>query len=97
MSSIKVTYEDLAAQAKSLRDGQADAEAILTKLQGQISALVQDGFVTEKASGAFDATYQQFTKGATQTIDALNDLASFLDKSVQALTSTDEQLASAIK
>jgi len=97
MSSIKVTYEDLSNQAKALRDGQSDAEAILTKLQGQIAALVQEGFVTEKASGAFDATYQEFTKGATQTLDALNDLAGFLDSSVQALTSTDEQLANAIK
>lgn len=97
MSSIKVTYEDLSNQAKQLRDGQSDAEAILTKLQGQISALVQEGFVTEKASGAFDATYKEFTKGATQTIDALNDLAGFLESSVQALASTDEQLANAIK
>lgn len=97
MSSLKVSYEDLATQSRALRDGQAEAEAILNKLRGQISALVNEGFVTQKASGAFDATFQEFTRGATQTLEALNGLAGFLDKSVEALASTDEQLASALR
>lgn len=97
MGSIKVTYEDLSTNAKALRDGQRDAEAILTKLKGQIDALVRDGFVTEKASGAFETTYESYNKGATETIQALDGLATFLEKSVEALTSTDDELAKALK
>lgn len=97
MGSIKVSYDDLATNAKSLRDGQKDAEAILTKLKGQIDALVSDGFVTEKASGAFQETYENYNKGAKETIQALDGLATFLEKSAEAMQSTDEELAKALK
>jgi WXG100 family type VII secretion target len=95
--AIKVSYEELATQAKSLRDGYTDAESLLSRLGGQIGGLVTSGFMTDKASGEFERTYEEFQKGATKALDALNGLATFLDKTVETLQSTDEQLAGALK
>ena len=97
MSSINVSYEDLATGAKTLRDGQKEVESTLGKLKSYIDGLVANGFVTEKASGAFEETYTSYNKGATETIQALDGLATFLEKTAQALGSTDEELAKALK
>ena len=97
MASIKVSYEDLASGAKTLRDGQKEAEAILGKLKSYIEGLVADGFVTEKASVAFEDTYTNYNKGATETIQALDGLATFLEKTAEAMGSTDTELANALK
>ena len=61
---------------------------------GDCAQLVQDGFTTTRASGAFDASYTEFTTGATKTVQGIEGMASFLEKAAQALQSTDEQLAS---
>jgi WXG100 family type VII secretion target len=97
MGSIKVSYEDLDAGAKTLRDGQKEVEAILGRLKTYINGLVQDGFVTEKSSVAFSETYESYNKGAGETIAALDGLATFLEKTAEALGSTDTELANALK
>ena len=97
MGSIKVSYEDLATGAKVLRDGQKEVEAVLGKLKSHIEGLVSDGFVTEKSSVAFEDTYTSYNKGATETIQAIDGLATFLEKTAEALGSTDTELANALK
>ncbi len=97
MGSIKVSYEELGSGSKTLRDGQKELETILGRLQTYISGLVQDGFVTEKSSVAFDEVYGAYNKGAAETIAALEGLATFLDKTAEALGSTDDELAKALK
>jgi len=77
-----------------LRAGQAEIEANLQKLRQRVQQLVQDGFTTSRASGAFDASYNEFSTGAQKTIQGIDGMATFLDKAAQALQSTDEQLAS---
>ena len=47
-----------------------------------------------RASGAFDASYQEFTQGAAKTVQGIEGMATFLDKASEALRTTDEQLAS---
>jgi WXG100 family type VII secretion target len=94
MSDIRVSYDQISQSASELRAGQAEIEANLQKLRQRVQQLVQDGFTTSRASGAFDASYNEFSTGAQKTIQGIDGMATFLDKAAQALQSTDEQLAS---
>lgn len=96
MANLNVTYDQMSSAAGRLRAGQSDLEATLQNLREQVAQLVQDGFTTTRASGAFDASYSEFTSGANKTIGGIEGMASFLEKAAQALQSTDEQLASQI-
>lgn len=55
------------------------------------------GQQTDKASGAFQTSYDEFTTGATKTIQGLEGLSSFLKSSADAFSQVDQQLSSAIK
>ena len=94
MSDIRVSYDQISQSASELRAGQAEIEANLQKLRQRVQQLVQDGFTTSRASGAFDASYNEFSTGAQKTVQGIDGMATFLDKAAQALQTTDEQLAS---
>lgn len=96
MSDMNVTYADLHDAATKLRSGMDDLQHKLTQLQSFIQGLVGSGFVTDQASGAFNDTYQNFTRGATQTVGALEQLGGFLDSAASALQDTDSSLAKSI-
>lgn len=97
MANLNVTYAEMNSAAARLRAGQADLESKLNDLRQQVAALVQNGFTTSSASGAFDESYQKFTTGAQQTVAGIEGMAMFLNKAAEAMQSTDEQLAAAIR
>ena len=94
MANLNVTYDQMSQSAGRLRNGQQEIEANLQNLRQLVAQLVQDGFTTTRASGAFDASYQEFTQGAAKTVQGIEGMATFLDKAAEALRTTDEQLAS---
>lgn len=94
MANLNVTYDQMSQAAGRLRNGQAEIEANLQSLRQLVAQLVQDGFTTTRASGAFDSSYQEFTQGAAKTVQGIEGMATFLDKASEALRTTDEQLAS---
>lgn len=96
MANMNVTYDQMHSAAGRLRAGQAEIEANLQRLRQLVAQLVQDGFTTTRASGAFDASYNEFSTGATKTVQGIEGMATFLDKAAEALRTTDEQLASQI-
>lgn len=96
VSNLNVSYGELNAKADQLISGRDEINATLTKLQGQINALVSQGFTTDKASGAFADAYTRFTSGASNTIGGLNDLALFLKSTATTLGEVDSQIASRI-
>ena len=93
MANLNVTYDQMQSAATRLRNGQNDLQTKLNELRSLVQQLVQNGFTTSRASGAFDTAYQEFTQGATQGIDGMAD---YLNKAAQALQQTDEQLAQSI-
>ena len=97
MADLNVTYEDIAASAKKLRSGKADIEQQLTALKREIDGLVKGGFVTQKASGAFEASYTEFNTGITKAIEGLEGMSSYLDGASSAMSEVDEKLAQAIQ
>jgi WXG100 family type VII secretion target len=96
MANINVSYQDLQTEANALRSGQQEITSQLNSLKTRITNLVSGGFVTDSASGAFHQSYESFTQGATQTISALDSLASTLQQIAQTLQETDTQLAQQI-
>ncbi|WP_209561662.1 WXG100 family type VII secretion target [Frigoribacterium sp. PvP032] len=96
MANVSVTFDEIRTQATQLRNGQRTIEDQLSQLKSQIETLVGSGFVTDRSSKAFDASYAAFTSGASKTIQAIEGMAGFLEGAADALQSTDEQLASSL-
>jgi WXG100 family type VII secretion target len=96
MANLNVTFQDMEDAATRLVNGQHDIESKLTELQSLIHSLVEGGYVTDKSSVAFNTSYDEFNKGATQTIGGLEGMSGFLKSAAQALGDTDTQLASSL-
>ena len=63
MTNLNVTYDQMHSAATRLRNGQQDLESKLNELRSLVQQLVQNGFTTSRASGAFDSSYQEFHPG----------------------------------
>jgi len=96
MANLNVTYEEMTSAAGRLTTGKDDIVGKLNELKSLVDGLVSGGYVTEKSSVAFSNAYQEFTTGATKTIEGLEGMSSFLKSASQALADTDQQLASAL-
>jgi WXG100 family type VII secretion target len=96
MADLNVTYDEMRSQANQLRTGQQTIMDTLTDLSNQVNNLVASGFVTQQASGAFQASYDEFTGGAKQAIEGIEGMASFLESAAQAMQDTDQSLAQGI-
>lgn len=97
MADMNVTYGQMEAAAKQLQSGEAEIISQLNKLKALVNQLVADGFVTDSASKAFEASYAEFDRGATQTIQGLNGMGQYLTSAARAYQDTDTQLAKALK
>jgi WXG100 family type VII secretion target len=96
MTNLKVTYQDMTDAANKLTNGKRDIETKLHELKTLVDHLVNDGYVTDKSSKAFNDAYTEFNDGVTKTIDGLDGMSDYLNKAAQALQDTDDQLAGAI-
>jgi len=94
---MQVTYEEMHTTAQKLTQGHDDINTRLTQLQNDIATLVAEGFKTDQAGPAYHDAYNNFTTGASQTIDGLHGLADYLNKAADALQQADSDLASGIK
>lgn len=93
MANINVSYGDMTSAADRLVAGREDINSKLAELQSLINGLVSQGFVTDKSSGAFRNSYDQFTNGARNAIQGLDGLSGYLRTSSQTLADVDSQLA----
>ena len=96
MANLNVTYEEMRGAANNLRTGQAEIEGQLAKLKAMIDSLVSGGYVTDRSSKAFDASYSEFNTGVIKTIEGLEGMGSYLEKAADTLQQTDEQLAASL-
>lgn len=97
MANLNVTYADIEDMVSRLQSGQTELVNILDRLKSQVDELVSTGFVTDQASGAFQTSYGEFTNGATQTVNGLEGMYTFLTKTKEAMADLDMQLAGALK
>ncbi len=97
MANVNVTYGDLESVSSKLNSGEQDLQNTLRNLKSLVDQLVASGFVTDKASGEFQRSYEDFNKGASQTIQGLTGMSNFLDKAKQSMQDLDSSLASAAR
>ena len=96
MANMNVTYGEMTDAANRLISGKDDITAKLHELQALVNNLVNGGFVTDTASGAFHTSYEQFTKGTTDAVNGLDGMSQFLTKAADTLQNVDQQLAKGI-
>jgi WXG100 family type VII secretion target len=96
LANLNVTYEEMHDAAAKLRAGRSEIEGQLQRLKSMIDGLVSGGYVTDKSSKAFQASYEEFNTGVTKTIEGLDGMGEYLSQAARALQDTDEQLASAL-
>lgn len=96
MSNVSVTYDEMRSAASQLRTGQENMNTTLTELSSFIQNLVQSGFVTDQASVTYNDQYEQFTTSTRTAVDALENLAAYLEQAADTLSATDADLSSAI-
>ncbi len=94
--SLKVTYAEMHSAATKLTSGEEELKQKLTELQGIVTNLVNEGFSTEAASGAFHDAYSKFTTGAQTAVGGIDGMVTFLNKAAEALQQTDQGLAQAV-
>lgn len=97
MANLHVSYADMQQEASSLRSGKEQITQDLNGLRSRIDGLVQNGFVTDSASGAFQTMYHNFTTSANNTIAALDQIASTLDQMANTLQQVDHDLGSKVQ
>ena len=71
MPDVRVTYAEMESAAKQLITGHQEITSKLSALKTMVDGLVQNGYVTDSSSKAFEASYSEFNKGVTQTIEGL--------------------------
>ena len=81
----------------SFRRGEQTIEGDLSRLKRLVDNLVAGGYVTDASSGQFEASYAQFSTGATKMIQGLTGMAQYLDAAVKAFGETDTQLAASLR
>lgn len=96
MANLNVTYEEMRTAANNLTNGKEQLVQQLSALQAQVNNLVSSGFVTDQASGAFQTSYDQFTKGTTEAVNGLDGMSTFLTSAADALQNVDSELAKGI-
>ncbi len=93
MPNMNVTYADMETASSQLKNGQSDIESKLAQLKGMIDNLVNEGYVTDSSSKAFDSSYTEFNDGIRKTVEGLDGMSQYLTQASNALRSTDEELA----
>jgi len=96
MTNLTVTYEEMSNAAAGLRSGQADIEAVLSRLQAAVTTLVSSGYVTDGSSRSFHAAYDEFSAGVKQVVQGLDGMGAYLDTAARTFQQTDQELARAL-
>ena len=96
-TDVNVTYAEMESAAKQLINGHQKITAELSALKTLVDGLVQNGYVTDKSSKQFEASYHEFNTGVTKTIQGLEGMSKYLTAAAKAFGDTDSQLAHALK
>jgi WXG100 family type VII secretion target len=96
MSDVNIGYDGLQRSASQLRAGQEEITQRLTSMKTMIDQLVAAEFSTRQASGRFQESYQQWTKGAQDMMAGLDGMATFLRDVAAKHQDLDNQLGGSL-
>jgi WXG100 family type VII secretion target len=93
MPDVSIGYEGLSQAATQLQSGQEDLDEKLQSLQSMISTLNEGDFKTQLAAPRFQDSYQEWTSGAKQMLDGLQNMASYLGEVAAKYQELDQDLS----
>ncbi len=91
---VKVNYDELQSTSTQLSTGREEMIANLNRLKGLVDSLVASGFVTDQASGKFQQSYQQWNTGASNAVQGLEGMSTFLNQAIARHQQLDSELGS---
>lgn len=91
MSEILLKAEDARSAAGDMKSNAAAAQDQFTATRTRLTQLASS-FKGQTATN-FDAKFEEWRKGATTMIDALNSLADFLTQAANTIEQTDADIA----
>ncbi|WP_129840769.1 WXG100 family type VII secretion target [Streptomyces sp. RFCAC02] len=94
---LDVTYQDMHDAADRLREAKDELTTKFDQLRTYIADLVTDGYVTSQSSVKFDTSYDEFTTGAKEALEALQGLGDFLDGAADGFADLDKQLEEGLR
>jgi WXG100 family type VII secretion target len=97
MPNLNVTYADMQSAASQLKAGEQQIEGDLARLKALVDNLVASGYVTDSSSKQFEASYAEFSVGATKLIQGLTGMGQYLDTAANTFQDADAQLAASLK
>ena len=77
MPNLNVTYAEMQSAASQLKAGEQQIEGDLTRLKSLVDNLVASGYVTDSSSKQFEASYAEFSVGATKLIQGLTGMGQY--------------------
>jgi WXG100 family type VII secretion target len=95
--NVNVTYAEMQSAANQLKAGEQQIEGDLARLRQLVDNLVASGYVTDSSSRRFEASYAEFSAGATKVVQGLTGMGQYLDTAARAFQETDAQLAASLK
>jgi WXG100 family type VII secretion target len=96
VAQIVVTADELDSVASQLAQGADQVMQQFNLLKGKLDGLVSSGW-QGSASAAYQNTYDEWNKGATQVQQALESLATMLKGAATTYRSTEEALTNQLK
>ena len=97
MVNLRLDYHAMKSQAANIRTGSQDISDMLKGMESQVKDLVENGFVTDDASGAFDESFKKFIAGTQATIQGANRMAQYLSNVMKAMYDLERQMIANIK
>jgi WXG100 family type VII secretion target len=88
--AIKISHEQMQAEATNLANVKNQLEQDLTTLQSKIQQLVGEGFVTEDASKSFADAHERWTTAAKSCVGELENMSRYLFKTSEAFAQVDQ-------
>jgi WXG100 family type VII secretion target len=92
MSEILLKADDARSAAGDMKKAAEAAESQFTATRGRLTELA--GSFKGQTATNFDAKFEEWRTSATQLIQALQDLATFLDSAATTIEQTDADIAS---
>ena len=92
-----LTYAEMEKTASDLIKDMEHLEEKIHSVEKRVTKLVEHGFTTQKASGAYEDSMKEFAKGAVKTIHGLHGLSDFLTKAKEAYENVDADLERAAR
>ena len=93
MADITVGYEGLQQTMTKLKNGKDEVNQRLDQLKAEVDQLTSGEFKTQAASPKFNESYTQFTTGAKNTIQGLDEIVAYLNNVMQQHQQLDQSLA----